>query len=372
MKQVLPILFLLFVGVQQTFAQAAPCSDLFISTYVEGFGNNRSVEIYNPTESPIDLAGYTIGRFRNGSTSLSKQPLPSVMIQPYDVVVITIDKRNPDGEGFETPIWDGFQLWDVVTDDVTGDTLWIGGDPANGAIFDVQYSDEGFPLTGDVYRDFLDLEGKSDFFINPMYEVNTSAMYFNGDDAVTLLKGVNADPASDGSNILDVVGVIGDTDMQDGGDLAGIGWVDYLGNWLTRDRTLVRNFNVQTGTGPVVAVLGDTLVYSDWMVMDKNEFSPLQSHDCSCDPLVSTTEINEIPVLVYPNPSRIGQVVVEAEENIELIRVFDAMGRLQNVIQEAGINRQVIVPTGNIKGGLYIFEIEFQDGSRSTRKVVLQ
>ncbi|MEM6723131.1 MAG: lamin tail domain-containing protein [Bacteroidota bacterium] len=371
MKHSLPILFLLF-AFQQTFAQVAPCTDLFISTYIEGFGNNRSVEIYNPTPNPIDLGGYTIGRFRNGSTSFSKQAIPSAMIQPYDVHVITIDKRNPAGTGFETPVWDGFQEWDVVTDDVTGDTIWIGGDPANGAIFDVQYDDDGFPLVGDTYRDFLDLQGKTDVFINPVYEVSTSGMYFNGDDAVALLKGVNADPANDGSNILDVVGLIGDTRMQDGGELNGIGWVDAQGNWLTRDRTLVRNANIQGGTGPVVFILGDTLAYSDWTVFGKNDFSPLESHDCSCDPLVNTIEINEIPVNVYPNPSAIGQVVIEADENIENVRIFDFMGRLQFTKPEAGINQQVIIPTSGLDAGMYLFEIEFRDGQRSIRKVVLQ
>ncbi|MEO1434262.1 MAG: lamin tail domain-containing protein [Bacteroidota bacterium] len=371
MKHYLPILLLMF-AFQQTVAQIAPCSDLFISTYIEGFGNNRSVEIYNPTPDPIDIGGYTIGRFRNGSTAFSKQAIPSAIVQPYDVYVITIDKRDQNGTGFETPVWNGFQEWDVVVDDVSGDTLWVGGDPANGPIFDVQYTDEGFPLIGNVYRDFLDLQGKSDVFINPVYDVATSGMYFNGDDAVALLKGVNADPSADGSNVIDVVGVIGDTRMLDGGELSGIGWVDSEGGWLTRDRTLVRRPNIQGGTGVVADILGDTLAYADWIVFGKNEFSPLQSHDCSCDPLVSTTEVNEIPVNVFPNPSAIGQVMIEADENIENVRIFDFVGRLQFTKLEAGINRQVIIPTSGLDAGMYLFEIEFQDGQRSIRKVVLQ
>ena len=45
------------------------CSDLFISEYVEGPGNNNAIEIYNPTNSSIDLSGYTINRYSNGASS---------------------------------------------------------------------------------------------------------------------------------------------------------------------------------------------------------------------------------------------------------------------------------------------------------------
>lgn len=45
------------------------CMDLFISEYVEGGGNNKCLEIYNPTGGPVDLSGYVLNRYSNGSTS---------------------------------------------------------------------------------------------------------------------------------------------------------------------------------------------------------------------------------------------------------------------------------------------------------------
>ena len=48
---------------------AQDCSDLFISEYVEGPGNNNAIEIYNPTNGTIDLQGYIINRYSNGSSS---------------------------------------------------------------------------------------------------------------------------------------------------------------------------------------------------------------------------------------------------------------------------------------------------------------
>jgi len=48
-----------------------PCSLPFFSEYIEGSGNNKCLEIYNPTASSIDLAagGYAIKMYFNGSGS---------------------------------------------------------------------------------------------------------------------------------------------------------------------------------------------------------------------------------------------------------------------------------------------------------------
>ena len=50
---------------------AQDCSDLFISEYVEGPGNNNAIEIYNPTSNDVNLDGYTINRYGNGSQTPS-------------------------------------------------------------------------------------------------------------------------------------------------------------------------------------------------------------------------------------------------------------------------------------------------------------
>jgi predicted extracellular nuclease len=44
------------------------CSDLFISEYVEGSHNNKALEIYNPTDTDINLNGtYDLVRYSNGA-----------------------------------------------------------------------------------------------------------------------------------------------------------------------------------------------------------------------------------------------------------------------------------------------------------------
>ena len=55
MKQLFTLLAL--TAATLSFSQTN-CGDLFISEYVEGWGNNKALEIYNPTNQAINLNGY--------------------------------------------------------------------------------------------------------------------------------------------------------------------------------------------------------------------------------------------------------------------------------------------------------------------------
>ena len=65
MKQILLSMSVLFA----MSVNAQDCSELFISEYVEGPGQNNAIEIYNPTNAAIDLSAYTINRYGNGASS---------------------------------------------------------------------------------------------------------------------------------------------------------------------------------------------------------------------------------------------------------------------------------------------------------------
>ena len=49
-----------------SFSANAQCDQLFISEYIVGTGNDKAYEIYNPTDSDIDLAPYVLERWSNG------------------------------------------------------------------------------------------------------------------------------------------------------------------------------------------------------------------------------------------------------------------------------------------------------------------
>ena len=49
----------------------SPCGDLFFSEYIEGSSNNKALEIYNPTGSPIDLSNYMVYQITNGGSFIN-------------------------------------------------------------------------------------------------------------------------------------------------------------------------------------------------------------------------------------------------------------------------------------------------------------
>ena len=164
-----------FAGVQ-----AQGCADIFISEYVEGSGNNKAIEIYNPTAAAIDMSGYQMGRFRDGSGSPMLVGLFG-SIGPYETYVVALDKRVQSGTGNEEPI-----------------------DAA--------------------------LEAVADTFVNPVYVQADSPFYFNGDDAFGLFKG-------DGTVLVDLIGKIGEDPGTAWSDVNGTWWT--LNHTLIRKNTVL-------------------------------------------------------------------------------------------------------------------------------------
>ncbi len=71
-------------------------ADIFISEYVEGSSFNKAIELYNPTDSAINLAAdnYTIELYSNGASSPSQTLQLTGTIASKDVFVITRSNAN--------------------------------------------------------------------------------------------------------------------------------------------------------------------------------------------------------------------------------------------------------------------------------------
>ncbi len=68
------------------------CDDLFFSEYIEGNNQDKALEIYNPTDSTISLANYTVEFYTNGATVASSTLSLSGNILSNSTYVIA----NPD------------------------------------------------------------------------------------------------------------------------------------------------------------------------------------------------------------------------------------------------------------------------------------
>lgn len=86
-KSLLAILSIGFSAM--AFGQTTTCAELFISEYVEGSGNNKAAEIFNPTASPVNLSNYRIVRYSNGSVTGSDSLTLSGTLAAGDVWVVS-------------------------------------------------------------------------------------------------------------------------------------------------------------------------------------------------------------------------------------------------------------------------------------------
>jgi len=337
-----------------SFSQITDCSQLFISEYVEGWGTNKALEIYNPTAADINLSGYFVTRYSNGSTTatVANSVQLSGIVPAHDVFVAVADKRDPNGTGQEAPIWDS-------------------------------------------------LEVRADGFFSPDYLVSNT-FYWNGNDAILLAKGtLPSDPTTvinpanvTGFQFVDIFGKIGENPVDATGSTTAGAWTNQfpystgLGVLITQDHSMIRKSTVLKGvtanpsffnpmseydTIPAVVVRldanGDTLFgTSGNPILDGNWFS-LGTHNCTCNP-ASVDELNSNSLMVYPNPSN-GIVNVRNNGNLKSIQLVNSLGQTINTVANI-TNKQLITLDLNDLRGVYFLKITSQNGEQQLRKVILK
>lgn len=71
----------------------ADCSDLYFSEYIEGSSNNKALEIYNPTNSAVNLSDYRLHKSVNGGSSVSEFKLNG-NVAAGDVYVLVYNQAD--------------------------------------------------------------------------------------------------------------------------------------------------------------------------------------------------------------------------------------------------------------------------------------
>jgi hypothetical protein len=303
------------------FSIAQDCGSIFISEYVEGWSNNKALEIYNPTSSPVDMSLYQLHRWNNGTAI-----------------------KDPNY------------------------TLSLSGIvPAKGVIVYVRDSAQG-----GVWNQ---LKAKANVYLSPNCDNNSSnrTFCFNGNDALTLeLKG------SPNPTIVDGFGYIGD---DPGNPTGGGGWnnvspafqaADTTEFAWTTDHTLIRKYNVVKGISPPSKPAGNPAwnVSVQWDSVKVNTFDSLGRHRCACENFVGIKAIEYAKFEMYPNPTA-DVVSISSEEAIAEVRITNLKGQLmlnRKYFQQA---LTLNLRANDLADGIYLIHVRTESNKTATKMVQL-
>lgn len=306
-----------------SLAMAQDCAELFISEYVEGWSNNKALEIYNPTGNTVDLSQYMVIRYSNGSTSATAANAVQLTgtVGPKDVYVAVIEKLDPLGTGQEAPVWDS-------------------------------------------------LQARADGFYCPDYAIS-NAFYWNGNDAVVLAKGTTADIPN--AILVDVFGKIGED--------PGVAWTSAFpytgaGDEVTKDHSMIRKSTILKGeTNPTISYFDPLLEYDSIPAnvdiggqLYGNWFS-LGTHNCDCNTLGVNNETPVAKVAVFPNPST-GEFFVNNIQNYATISVVNSLG--QEVARVENNSSAVVSFDFGGRRGVYFVKLNDGAGNTLTKRVIVK
>ncbi len=317
------------------------CADIFMSEHVEGWNNNKAVELYNPTAAPITLDNvYRLIRFSNGSTTSDQELLYTLpltgTIAPFSTWVIIQDTTKP---GQDTMVWAGLRAkanWLAPYD--------YGGTTPGG-----------------------------------------NCVFWNGDDAVSLQKLISGTWKD-----IDIFGEIGVRPKNWQGTYSPSGaWTDtkpYIlgtGRYLTKSHTLVRKHTVKYGVDRItMSHYGDTqtggvpdsfYALLEYDTLPANFFDSLGTHWCDCKSSSGIGEPqNSLSISVQPNPVTNNQFTVVSNQNIISVEVVSIVGKTVYLKAVASRQKEVRVVLNDMPDGIYLVKILCGDNQSVIKKIIIQ
>ena len=274
-------------------AQVVDCSELFFSEYVEGWSQNKAIEVYNPTNATIDLSDYKIERYSNGATNSSAGGITTLtgMLASGDAFVLT------NGE----------------TD--TGSTFGFC-DPALIALGDMAEPNGSYP----------------------------TPMHMNGNDAMVLTKN---------GAIIDVFGRVGE-DHASGAwtDDAASGFT--LGTWWTAQHTLIRKNTVLHGDNNGLDLFDAS---AEWDSLVVGSWGNLGSHTCDCMNTASVNEFKTSYVMYPNPVNLGEVVSINSTisvKNITLTNILGEQVRKNNLIKTDDLNKGIYIVSIEFVNGVLV------------------
>jgi hypothetical protein len=340
-------LILFFAAILSAGAVVAQtdCSDLFMSEYVEGWNNNKAVELYNPTSTPIVLDNvYRIIRWSNGST-LSDQDIQYVVypigtINAFKTFVI-IQDTIPAGQ--DTMVWPGLRK----------KANWLA-----------PYAYGTTPPTP-----------------------GGNCIFWNGDDAISLQKKISGTWTD-----IDIFGEIGvrPSNWQGPPNYSPSGaWTDtkpYItgtGAYLTKSKTLKRKHGIKHGVNLATMITyGNTstggipnsfYALLEYDSMPANTFDSLGQHWCDCK---SSSGIGKLTldqnVVILPNPVTNNQFAVQSSLPVSSVEIVSIVGQSVYLLNFTSRQHDVKVILDRLTEGVYLVKVTFTNSQMVIKKIIIQ
>jgi len=351
MKKLLPVLIVSLC----TTVFSQDCADLFFSEYVEGSGNNKALEIYNPTGQIINLGQYWVSRFSNGSPVYDNGGKTKLngFILPHSTFILVngqTEDTELDGGGTSPRCNPALQQLATVT---------------NNGMFDHDYP---------------------------------APTYMNGNDAIALFK----DPVGSG-NYNDFIGLDLFGAIADGMQANDEGWAAFTQKWIYknvyqdsvlagRDSAFIRKYIVPEGYYWIPWTSGHSLfrkpaikhgimtlvdsfnVTLEWDTVPGGEdvWGNLGSHICDCNPSSSAAKIKETgDLFIYPNPVESGNLTVFTDEIVERADFFDITGKLVQKVNLDGQTGIINLQLNGLPAGIYLLKASTFGNQVINRKFIL-
>jgi hypothetical protein len=356
--------FLLLLSVFFTtfFTSAQTPTDLFFSEYAEGSGNNKGVEIYNPTDQPIDLSNYYVLRFSNGNSIFTSGGATQLVgtIEPYTTHVLV------NGQTTSTPTSPACSpemqaLADQLDHDYPAPTYMNGND----AIALVK-TPNGEPPNADMSNVTpVDLIGE--IGLGSVISAETGWSYVQ--DSILTYSGSAGDTVT-GQVINYIV-----QKFADDGTTYGPFWMSW-----TSDHSLIRNPEV---IGGVLSNPSPFIVTQQWDTVPgqldtsgyfvyKDIWDNLGTHSCIADPSAINELIQNGTMSIYPNPVVSEHFTITSDKLIKSVQVFDLNGKeVYNKTFES-LQKEAEVEVGQKYLGIYLVKATFSNNNTITQKILFR
>lgn len=356
------LLLMMVVLLTTFFASAQTPTDLFFSEYIEGSGNNKALEIYNPTSQTIDLSLYYVLRFSNGSSTFAEGGATRLTgtLAPYQTFVLVNGQTTSTGTSPAcSPV---LQAMADQLDGVYPAPTYMNG---NDAMALIRTPNGDAPLADMSNVTSVDLFGQ--IGLGAAISANTGWSYVK--DSTLTYNNSTGDPVTG-----KVINYIVQSKATDG--------VTYGPFWMswTSDHSLIRKHNIIRG---VVANPAAFSVSMEWdtvpAIIDtaghfiyKDIWTNLGSHVCDAATAGINTPSAGSWLTIYPNPVITDRFTITSKQAVKEVEIFSVIGQIVYKQALKTGQKQVEVGPIDLQKGMYIVKVTSTSNTPAVVKILVK